>query len=347
MRPYEGSLSLHGTLTAPRALRALASLRLTLGLLLLLLLFAAVFLVNRSVPSLWLALPLGLLALNLLAAILTHAAFRREPALLAFHLALLALVVLAALGRLTHFSGQAEVTVGDGFDDSIVVRQGGPWHDDRLAQLRFRLEGFSIDYTPLEGAAQRGATRATVRWLDGQGNERQGVVGDHNPLVLEGYRFYTTHNKGFAPVFLWQPTSGAPQQGSVHLPAWPAHEFGQSIDWTIHGTTHRLWGELRFDEVILDPQRPSRFRIPREHQLLLSVGGVRHVLQPGQWIDFPDGRLTYKELRTWMGFAVYHDWTLPWLFAAGVMAVLSLGWHYWRRCAAKPWLQAEDPACDA
>jgi cytochrome c biogenesis protein ResB len=318
-------------------LHALASLRLTLWLLPLLLLFVTAFLLNPESPAIWLMLPLVLLSLNLLAAILTHAAFRREPPLLTFHLALLVLVVLAALGRLTHFNGQAEVTVGESFDESIVVRQGGIWHNDRLAQLNFHLDSFAIDYVPLDGVAQRGATRAKVSWLDDQGNEHEGVVGDHRPLVLAGYRFYTTHNKGFAPVFIWKSTDELAQQGSIHLPAWPTHEFQQALDWNIPGTAHRLWTELLFDEVILDPRHPSQFRPPSAHSLVVRAGDARHELQPGQWLDFPDGRLTYKELRTWMGFTVYYDWTLPWLFSAGLLAVLSLGWYYWRRYATKPW----------
>lgn len=324
-------------------LRTLASLQITIWLLLCLLLFASIFLVERTISSLWLALPLGLLSMNLLAAILTHPVFRREPALLAFHLALLTLVLLAAVGRLIYFTGQAEVTAGESFDESIVVRQVGLWHHDRLAQLNFRLDGFTIDYEPLEGVAQRGATRARVRWRDNQGNARESVIGDHRPLMLAGYRFYTTHNKGFAPVFIWQARGGVPQQGSIHLPAWPTHEFKQALDWTIPGTSHRLWTELQFDEAILDPQRPSQFHPPRAHRLVVRMDNERYELQPGEWLDLPDGRLIYKELRTWMGFAVHYDWTLPWLFAAGVMAVLSLGWHYWRRYSAKPWLQQNEP----
>jgi cytochrome c biogenesis protein ResB len=321
-------------------LHTMASLRLTLVLLLLLLLVAALLL-DGSIPSLWLSLPLGLLTLNLLAAILTHPTFRREPALLAFHLALLALVLLIALGRLSYLTGQAEVTTGESFDETAVQRQSGPWHKDRLAQLQFRLDSFSIDYTPLAGAAQRNTTRAHIRWRDRNGQEQQDIVGDHRPLMLAGYRFYTTHNKGFAPFFIWQPGSGALQQGSVHLPAWPANEYKQALEWRIPNTAHQLWTELQFDEVILDPKQPSQFRIPKQHLLVVRVGEQRYALQPGQSIEFDDGRLTYSELRTWMGFAVYSDWTLPWLFAAGVMAVLSLGWHYWRRFAAQPWQAAD------
>ncbi|HEY0635573.1 MAG TPA: cytochrome c biogenesis protein ResB [Gammaproteobacteria bacterium] len=322
-------------------LRRLASLRITLGLLLLLMLFVIHFLVDSDARGALLALPLGLLALNLVAAIFTHPAMRTHPALLTFHLALLVLLLLVAVGRLTQFTGKVEVTVGEGFNAALVTRQGGPWHNDRLEQVEFHLNSFTIDYTPNQGMAQRDATRAMVHWRDRRGNEHEGVVGDHRPLVLNGYRFYTTHNKGFAPVFVWTPNSGVPQQGSVHLPAWPAHDHTQALDWNLPGTSHQLWTQLQFDEEILDSQHPSQFRPPKEHLLVMRAGEQRYELRPGQSIDFADGRLTYKELRTWMGFAVFNDWTLPWLFAAGIMLVLSLGWHYWRKCAARPWLMAD------
>lgn len=286
----------------------------------------------------WLiAAPLVLLALNLLAAIAANPLFRRQPALLTSHLALLALVLLVALGQLTRLTGQAEVTVGEAFDSTSVIRQPGPWHQDRLDRVNFRLDSFTIDYTPNRGRAERDTTRAYLRWLDRHGVEQLGVVGDHRPLVLGGYRFYTTHNKGFAPTFIWRANGAAPQQGSIHLPAWPAHEYRQALEWTVPGTTHQLWSQLQFDEELLDPQHPSQFRAPKDHLLVVRAGETRHELTPGQSIDFPDGRLTYQELRTWMGFAVFYDWTLPWLLAAGVVAVLCLGWHYWRKFAARPW----------
>lgn len=325
-----------------RLTERLASLKVTLVLFASLAIGIAFYL---SVPARlpWLiATPLFLLALNLLASITINPAFRRQPGLLIFHLALLALVLLIAIGRLTDFTGQAEVTVGERFDSASVMRQASLWHDERLNEVHFSLDRFSVDYAPTGGMAQRGATLARIRWLDAQGAEHQGIVGDHRPLVLQGYRFYTTHNKGFAPVFIWQPSGGKPQQGSIHLPAWPAHEHRQALDWTLPGTGHRLWTQLQFDEVIIDPQKPSQFHTPQEHILVIREGGQRHELRPGQSLDFADGRLTYKALRTWMGFAVFYDWTLPWLFAAGLVAVLGLGWHYWRKFAERPWLQEEN-----
>jgi cytochrome c biogenesis protein len=38
-----------------------------------------------------------------------------------------------------------------------------------------------------------------------------------------------------------------------------------------------------------------------------------------------------------MGYLVFYDWTIPWMLSACVVAVLSMGWHFWRKFAAKPW----------
>lgn len=315
------------------------SLRLTLVLLILL--AAGVFAYLFYVDEPWLiAAPLLLLALNLLAAIVANPAFRRSIALLSFHLALLLLLLLITVGRMTQLKGHTEVASGERFE-ALVDVQSGPWHKSRLADVRFVLDRFTIDYIVVSDEVQRDTTRAYIRWRDHLGIEQKGVVGDHTPLTIYGYRFYTTPNKGFAPVFIWQDEHGISRQGVIHLPSYPAHKHTQSLDWTIPGTSHNLWTQLQFDEVILDPQRPSQFRVPKDHLLVVRVGERRHELKPGQSIDFPDGHLTYKELRTWMGFAVFYDWTLPWLFAAGLVAVLSLGWHYWRKFDAKPWLQEE------
>jgi cytochrome c biogenesis protein len=317
-------------------LAAAASLKVTLWLLALFAASVLVFLLSGTFASGWFALPLLLLSLNLLAAIETNPAFRRHTPLLLFHLALLALLLLVAAGRLTYLKGSVEMTAGEAFPGALTQFESGPLHRSRLDRVAFTLMSFTIDY---DTGRQRGATRSIVQWLDPIGKVASGRIGDHYPFVQNGYRFYTTHNKGFALRFDWQPTDGTAQQGYVHLPAYPAHEFSQAQEWTLPGTAHRLWAELQFDEVILDPEKPSQFRIPQTHTLVMRDGEIRYELKPGQSVDLVDGRITYKELRTWMGFAVFYDWTLPWLFAAGFIAVLSLGWHYWRKFAAKPWLQ--------
>ncbi len=330
----ESIAAIPGTGALKRAALAAASLRLTLVAIALL--AVAVLAAYRGViePTWTLAAPLSLLALNLAAAIATHAAFRTQAALLVFHLALLAFVILVAAGRLTYLKGHLELSEGQAFEGALTGSTSGPLHRSQLERLRFTNLGFEIDYA--EGV-RRGQTRNIVGWIDADGVPRRARIGDNVPLVLEGYRFYTSFNKGFAPIFTWHPRGGAPARGTIHLPAYPAHEYGQALEWTLPGSAVPLWIMLDFDEVILDPERSSSFRVPNEHRLIARFGDERRELAPGDTLALPDGRLRYEGLSTWMGYTVSYDWTTPWLAAAAVLAALGLAWHLLLKMRRRPW----------
>jgi hypothetical protein len=316
-------------------LAGLGSLRFALANLLALL--AGVWAVYLDLPgALWaLVLPLFSSAVNLLAAIAVNRAFRRQLPLLVFHLALLAIVLLVALGRLTYLRGSVEIVDGGEFDGTLTTRDAGPWHAGRLAELRFANLGFSIDYDP---GLKRGATKNEVAWRDANGFVQRQVIGDQTPLLLAGYRFYTSFNKGYAPTFAWHPAAGGDAVlGAVHLPSYPLNEYEQAREWTIPGTNIPIWTMLRFDEVVLDPDKADYFKLPGKHAVIVRIGDARWELQPGGSIALPTGRLEYAGVRGWMGYSVFYDWTVPWLLAAAMSAVLALGWHYWRKFAARPW----------
>jgi len=318
-----------------RACCGLASLKLTL---LALLLFAGGVLLtywSAAPASVVLVVPLGLLAVNLLAALLSNSVFRRQTPLLIFHLGLLAIVLLVAAGRLTYLKGELELAQGEEFGGGLSKFEAGPWHPFHLDHLHFANNGFTIGYAP---GQQRERTRNRMSFVDATGGVRQTEIGDQTPLILGGYRFYTTSNKGFAPTFYWYPAAGgAPALGAVHLPSYPANEYRQAQEWTLPGSAIKLWTMLEFDEVILDPEKPSEFRLPKQHRLIVRVNEVRQELQPGQAIEFPEGRLVYVGLRSWMGYTVFYDWTIHWLLAACLLAVLALGWHFWQKFETKSW----------
>lgn len=322
-----------GWLSAPW-LRRLASVRLTLVIIALLALGVMAYQPAAGRGALLVVMPLSLGALNLVAAILTNGVLRRNTALLMFHFALLAIVVLAAAGRLTYLKGQLELAEGESFTGQLTQAESGPWHRSRLEQAAFSNDGYSIRYAK---GVKRAETRNAVSWRDDTGQPQHAVIGDHTPLVRQGYRFYTSFNKGFAPVFVWQPSDGAPQRGSINLPSYPIHEYRQALDWTLPGTQTNVWTLLQFDEVLLDPERPSQLRLPTEHKLVLRIGEARHELAPGMRIALPQGVLTYERLTLWMGYTVFYDWTLPWLAAACFWAVAALAWHFWKKFAAQPW----------
>ena len=279
------------------------------------------------------AAPLALLGLNLGAALVTQPAFRRHAALAVFHVALGVLVVLAAAGQLTYLKGRVELTTGEVFSGELLERDAGPFHRSRLDEVAFVNEGFEIDYAP---QLKRGETRNTVRWRDAAGVERIAVIGDQTPLDLIGYRFYTTPNKGFAAVLLWQPAGGIARRGSVHLPSFPAWHNVQAADWTPPGSSERVTFRLHMAPMA-DREQAWRLTLPASHRMELELAGVRHGLAPGESLELAGGRLRYEGLTTWMGYSVFSDWTLPWLLAAALVAALSLAWHFWQRFGARPW----------
>lgn len=310
----------------------LASLRLTLAGLFFL--SGAVVYVAQPAGATWvLAAPLALLAVNLAAAIAVQRAFRVQMPLLVFHLALLALVLLAALGRLTYLKGRVELSTGEAFSGELAQMEAGPLHRLRLDEISFTNEGFDISYSP---GLQRNETRNRVTWAyDGVSGAT--VIGDQEPLSLAGYRFRTSPNKGFALVLAWRGADGRVQRGTVHLPSYPMNDYRQAQEWTPPGASRSLWMMLDFDEVLIDPQKRSEFRLPGSSTLVVRAAGERSVLRPGERLATQDGVLTYEGLTTWMGYSVFYDWTLPWLLAAGLVAVASLGWHYFRKFSLQAW----------
>lgn len=318
-----------------RLVVALSSLRLTL-LALAGVAFGVVFAYASETRTVWaLVIPLAVCALNLLAAIASNPLFRRNSALLIFHLALLALILLLALSRLTYLKGQAEVLEGSEFNSDNTTIEAGPWHRNRLDRVRFINEGFTIDYGP---GLKRGATRNAVRYFDDNGLPQRLIIGDMDPLAAHGYRFYTSPNKGFAPLFRWQGKGMTqPVTGAVHLPSYPINEFRQAQSWALPGSDLTAWVLLQLDEPAIDPARADTFKIPTEQRLILRIGERRWELRPGDAVDLPEGRLSYDGLRAWMGYTIFYDWTIPWLLAACLLAVGALGAHFWRKFAAKPW----------
>lgn len=327
-------------LAAPRLrppLLLLASPRLTpYALLLLGAAAVAVYGFDDSAAP-WLAAPLLLLAANLVAAVATNGVFRRQLPLLMFHLALIALVLLAALGRLSYLKGRVELAEGSAFAGLLQVEQG-PLHAGQLASLNFVNDGTSIDYMAgpvLDRLVNR------VRWQDGAGQWRAAAIETNHPLVVGSYRIYPTSNKGFAPLLMWRPHAGAPVLAALHLPSYPANAASQARSWQPDSGGAPLWVMLPIDETIVASDRPSQFRLPAVHDIVVRRGQQRWTLAPGQQLALADGVLEYRALRTWMGYRVAYDWTIPWLLAACAVAIACMAWHFWTRFAARPWDKEE------
>ena len=326
---------------------SLASLKFTLANLLLLLV-GAIVVANLWLPPTWvLALPLGLLAINLLAAIACTPSFRRNPPLLGFHLSLLALLLLAAVGRMTYLDGWVEVAEGSEFTGELGGYDAGPWHPWGLDRVRFVSERVELDYRgdPTRTYPMLEETRNRVSWVGEDGRRLAKVIGDNEPLVLDGYHFYTsTHNKGLVPTFTWLPDSADEPASTnlVHLPSYAAFPFQQATEWTPPGAGRALWVMLDSDEEIYPADRDSKFLPPEDYRLVVRQGDVRHVLDPGDRLRIEGGTLVFLGLNRWLGYTVHWDVTLFWMLAASLLAVACLAWHFLARFRTQPWREGAE-----
>lgn len=269
-------------------------------------------------------LPLAWLAVNLAAAIAVKPALRRGGLGL-FHACLLALLLLAGWGRLTHLDGHVEVAEGALLDPARVeVTAQGPWHGTRWQRLEFRQDAWEVDYAP---GVRRAKTRSKL-WLDGESVPR--VVGDDTPLVLEGYRFYSTHNKGFAPILRWHPDGGEPVIGAVHMPSYPLYDYQQENRWIApDGSTLRFW--LRIERPLAAEVAWTLRAQDMPAALVVEAQGQRQELRPGEEIRLPGAVLRYERLAGWMGYRIFYDATLMPLLVVSLLGILGLAWHLWGR----------------
>jgi cytochrome c biogenesis protein len=269
------------------------------------------------------AAPLAVLALNLACALWVFPRLRRGGLGL-FHFSLLACLLLVAGGRLTHFDGHVYIADGQEFDPAAVeIDSRGPWHGDGIRRLAFLQGSFTVTYAP---GVKRKHTNSQVA-LPGEPQWR--AVNDDTPLVLGGYRFYVTPNKGFAPLLTWSAAGAAPVTGAVMLPSYPVNDWQQVHHWTAPGGA--VWNlALRtrpLDEVNAWTLAPAT----TASVLVAESAGQRHELRPGEEVRTATGVLRYESLAGWMGYRIFYDPTLFPLLGISLLGVAGLAWHLWLR----------------
>jgi len=323
-------------------LRRIASLKVTLAGMVLLGIGAGYSYGNPMGVPVWvLVVPLAWLAVNLVAAIATNQRINQQPGLLLFHLCLLSIVILAGIGRLSHLNAHVEMLRGATFKaDHLLEVRKGPLHSGALDQVRFIQGSYTVQYAP---GMKRGVTNSQVKYLDDQGQWVDKDVGDDRPLVIKGYRFYTTHNKGFSAILSWMPADGSKTiTGAVNMPSYPLFDYKQDNQWTTPaGQPLKLWMQLQTGldanaSWVLDGSKSSGVLV------VTTADKVRHEMKLGDTLPLKDGVLRYDELSTWMGYRVFYDPTLHWLFLVAVAGVLGLAHYFWRKMNLQPWASQID-----
>lgn len=314
----------------------LASKHLTMFGMFLLAIGAALSYGGRLDVSMWvLVVPLLVLSVNLLAAIMTNRRINRQPGLLIFHLGLLGLVVLVAIGRLVHMDAQVEMVVGQAFDhESLHEIKQGPLHVSHLDEINFIQGPYSVNYDP---GPRRRETYSYVMATRPNGQREEFVIGDDTPLLMGDYRIYTSFNKGYTTILTWKPDGGEPITGSVNMPSYPLYDYKQQNSWTPPGTKD----EIKFWLRLTNPHDENKKWVLEEKTsggvLVVTVGDERVELDPGEETKLPTGVLRYEALTMWMGYTIFYDPTLGWLFWISVIAVLGLTWHLGYKIAVQGW----------
>ncbi len=307
-----------------RILEVLASLRLTLALLLLAAaLSMAVLALDASAGPLMVVPCVGLF-LNLLAALAVNPRLKRQTGLLVFHLGLAALALLIGLGQVTRLKGTVELAEGAGFSPELVDARPARLHRGAIGEVLFVQGPLDIEFAPGMWARH---VRSNVGMPDGRGGLAPAVVSQGRPLLVNGYRFSVTTNKGFAPVLTYTDANGVPSTGAVHMPPYPRHADRQATALDLPDGSASLIVWLSLAAPLHQPEAEWRFATPQDATVVLDDGERRLELRQGEAVPFGAGTLRYERVTAWMGYAIFYDPTLPWLVAAGVVAAAGLLWH--------------------
>ena len=76
-------------------------------------------------------------------------------------------------------------------------------------------------------------------------------------------------------------------------------------------------------------------------KLVVTVGDQRNELSPGESVSIAEGELRYEGLSTWMGYRIFYDPTINWLFVVAVAGVLGLMQYFYQKINLQPWLEEE------
>jgi len=326
----------------------LASLRLTLVAMFALLILALIGSRSTTVDASVTAIPLAVLSINLLAAILTNRSFRAQTGLLVFHVGLLLLVAIIGLSVLIRFDGHVEVLQGSSFDAREVEITGIGWlHPGHLDEVHFEQRGVQVEY--LAGLIRQ-STRSTIRYSVADASRTQ-TIGDRLSAEINGYRFVTTPNKGFALLMRWEPAGAEPVYGAIHFPSYPQYDWKQVTDW-IAPSGQQLQMELELAQPVSRPDRAWVLERPHSDYRVNArmSDGKMQVIGEGGALALEGGMLRVVAVQMWIAYRIDYYPLLPWAFVAALLAIAGLALHFRERyqtqqVADRSWREETRDAC--
>ena len=112
------------------------------------------------------------------------------------------------------------------------------------------------------------------------------------------------------------------------MPSYPLFEHKQDNKWTLpDGEEIKFW--LRLNTGLDEKKAWLLDSNNAEGLLIVTLGNRRVELNPGESVALSNGQLRYEKLIAWMGYRVFYDPTIHWLFIASVLGVVGLFVHFW------------------
>lgn len=294
----------------------------------------------------------------------------REGGSLAFHLSFYVLLIAVVLGQLLGFQGQVGIVEGRAFTDTQLAywntTPGRWWTPDDHTGFTLQLDQFNIDWVrDPRFAGTPSLFQSEVTITRGDGTEIQDTVGGNDPLVIDGMKVHQLE-WGYAPrvvvevdgevvhdAFLTTIQTNAGYFRSAVKAPRPEPDIGLGLQ--LFPTAVDDQGNVVLDRGLPWADAPllvadlfrGDLRLDRAQNVNeldttgLELTDAQIPIAVGQTFETADGvRISFPELRRWVGFQVSNRPTAGWLLLGAALMLVGLvpALYAYRR---RVWVRAE------
>jgi cytochrome c biogenesis protein len=132
------------------------------------------------------------------------------------------------------------------------------------------------------------------------------------------------------------------------MPSYPLFEYKQDNRWVPPGGNQEIKFWLQLDTGMDENKSWTLDGRTSTGTLIVTTGEKRHEVPVGESVRLDNGVLRFDALTTWMGYRLFYDPTIHWLFFVAIMGVIGLAHYFWKKINLQPWLdEAGDTAEDS